>query len=119
MMRVTMLIATMMVEIAVSTSTLITVLIVLVFILKIVLLGLFLMLLAMASVMMRLTMQTAIMMEEIVVELAHPRANVPIVSVLVELMMIHVTVSPTVSTTYFYFGDPYRSFLLYKMGLTV
>ena len=42
-------------------------------------------------------MQSAIMMEEIVVELAHQAANVPNVLVLLELMIL-VTVSPTVST---------------------
>ena len=70
MMRQTMQTVTMMVEIAVSTSTPITALIVLVIIKKIVLLGLFPLLLEMVFVMTRPTMLTAIMMVEIVVDLA-------------------------------------------------
>ena len=70
MIRLTMLTAAMMVETAVpaSTSTLITVLIAIVIFLKIAFLGLFRMWLAMVSVMMKLTMSTAIMMEETAVD---------------------------------------------------
>ena len=67
MMRPTILVASMMVEIAVSTSTLMTALIVLVIIRKIVPLGLLFLKLEMASVMTRPTMLTAIMMAETVV----------------------------------------------------
>ena len=69
MMRVTMLIATLMAETAVSTSTLSTVLIVYVITKKTVLLGLLPLLLPMASVMTRLTILPAIMMEETVVDI--------------------------------------------------
>jgi hypothetical protein len=68
MMRLTMLSAIMMAEIAVSTSTLITVLIVNVIFMKIVLLDLFRMWLVMVFVMMRLTISTANMMEETVAD---------------------------------------------------
>ena len=68
MMRLTMLSAIMMAEIAVSTSTLITVLIVNVIFMKIVLLDLLPMWLATVFVMMRLTISTAIMMEETVAD---------------------------------------------------
>ena len=67
MMRPTILVASTMVEIAVSTSTLMTALIVLVIIRKIVPLGLLFLKLEMASVMTRPTMLTAIMMAETVV----------------------------------------------------
>ena len=67
MMRPTMLTVTMMVEIAVSTSTQITALIVLVIIKKTVLLGLHHLLLEMVSVMTKPTMLTVIMMVEIAV----------------------------------------------------
>ena len=69
MMRVTMLIATLMVETAVSTSTRITALIAFVITKKTVLLGFLLLVLAMASVMTRLTILPAIMMEETVVDI--------------------------------------------------
>ena len=68
MMRLTMLSAIMMAEIAVSTSTLITVLIVNVIFMKIVLLDLFRMWLVTVFAMMRLTISTAIMMEETVAD---------------------------------------------------
>ena len=64
MMRQTMLTVTMMVEIAVSTSTQITVLIAYVIMKKTVLLDSFPLLLEMAPVMMRPTMLTVIMMVE-------------------------------------------------------
>ena len=65
MMRPTTQVASMMVETAVSTSTLMTALIVLVIIRKIVPLGLLFLKLGMASVMMRPTMLIAIMMVEL------------------------------------------------------
>ena len=64
MMRPTILVASMMVEIAVSTTIRITALIVHVIIRKIVLLDLLFLKLEMASVMTRPTMLTAIMMAE-------------------------------------------------------
>ena len=67
MMRPTILVASTMVEIAVSTSTRPTALIVLVIIRKIVPLALLFLKLEMASVMTRPTMLTAIMMAETVV----------------------------------------------------
>ena len=67
MMRVTMLIATLMAETAVSTSTRITALIAYVITKKTVLLGLLPLLLPMASVMMRQTISTVFMMTETVV----------------------------------------------------
>ena len=69
MTRQTMLTVTMMVEIAVSTSTQITALIALVAIKKTVLLGLLPLLLEMVSVMTRQTMPTVIMTEETAVAL--------------------------------------------------
>ena len=69
MMRVTMLIATLMGETAVSTSTWITALIVYVITKKTVLLGILPLVLAMASAMTRLTILPAIMMEETVVDI--------------------------------------------------
>ena len=77
-----MLTAIMMAEIAVSTSTLITVLIVNVIFMKIVLLGLFHMWLVMDFVMMRLTISTAIMMEETVVDTMSTSIFVLIVDVI-------------------------------------
>ena len=70
MMRQTMLTVTMMAVIAASTSTRITAPIAYVTIKKIVLLGLFPLLLETVSVMMGQIMLTAIMMVEIVVDLA-------------------------------------------------
>ena len=67
MMRPTILVASTMVEIAVSTSTRITALIVFVIIRKTVPLGLLFLKLEMASVMTKPTMLTAIMMAETVV----------------------------------------------------
>ena len=67
MMRKTIRVASTMVEIAVSTSTRITALIVFVIIRKTVPLGLLFLKLEMASVMMRPTMLSAIMMAETVV----------------------------------------------------
>ena len=67
MMRPTILVASTMVEIAVSTSTRITALIVFVIIRKTVPLGLLFLKLEMASVMTKPTMLTAIMMVETVV----------------------------------------------------
>jgi hypothetical protein len=69
MMRVTMLIATLMVATAVLTSTRITALIAYVITKKTVLLGFLPLVLAMASVMTRLTILPAIMMEETVVDI--------------------------------------------------
>ena len=69
MMRVTKLIATLMVETAVSTSTRITALIAFVITKKTVLLGILPLVLAMASAMTRLTILPAIMMEETVVDI--------------------------------------------------
>ena len=107
MIRLTLLTVIMMGEIAVTlTVTLITVQSAYATIKTIVLLGLLPLLLEMAFVMMRLTMQSAIMMEEIVAEPAHRGANVRNVPVLVELMMILVKVSPTVS-----------SFLIFSNGV--
>ena len=77
-----MLSAIMMAEIAVSTSTLITVLIVNVIFMKIVLLGLFHMWSVMDFVMMRLTISTAIMMEETVVDTMSTSIFVLIVDVI-------------------------------------
>ena len=68
MMRPTILVASTMVEIAVSTSTLMTALIVLVIIRKIVPLGLLPPLLETVSAMTRQTMLTAIMMVETAVD---------------------------------------------------
>ena len=82
MMRLTMLSAIMMAEIAVSTSTLITVLIVNVIFMKIVLLDLFRMWLVMVFVMMRLTISTANMMEETVADTMSTRIFVLIVDVI-------------------------------------
>ena len=70
MMRQTMQTVTMMVEIAVSTSTPINALTAYVTIKKIVQLGLLPLLLEMVSAMTRQTMLTVIMMVEIVVDLA-------------------------------------------------
>ena len=69
MMRVTMLIATLMVETAVQTSTRITALNANVTFMKIVLLGIFRMWLVTASAMMRQTILTANLMVETAVDL--------------------------------------------------
>ena len=69
MMRVTMLIVSLMVETAVSTLTQINALIAYVITKKTVLLGFLPLVLAMASVMTRLTILPAIMMEETVVDI--------------------------------------------------
>ena len=83
MMRVTLLIATMMVETAASTSTLITVQIANVITKKIVLLGLLRLWLAMVSVMIRLTMLTAAMMEET----AAPASTSTLITVLIAIVI--------------------------------
>ena len=69
MMRPTILVASTMVEIAVSTLTMMTALIVLVIIRKIVSLGSFLLKLETVSVMTRQIMLTAIMMAETAVDM--------------------------------------------------
>ena len=86
MMKLTMLTVTLMAESAVLTSTRINVLIALVIIRKIVLLGLFPLLLETGFVMMRPTMLTAIMMVEIVVDLALTLITALNVIVLVKLL---------------------------------
>ena len=86
MMRPTTQVVSMMVEIAVSTPTLITALIVIVIIRKIVPLGLLFLKLEMASVMTRQTMLTAIMMVETAVDLALILITALNVHVLVKLM---------------------------------
>ena len=80
MMRPTTQVASMMVEIAVSTSTPITALIVLVIISKIVWLGLLPLLLETVSAMSRPTMLTAIMMVETAVDMA---------SILITALIVH------------------------------
>ena len=88
-----MLTAIMMAEIAVSTSTLITVLIVDVIFMKIVSLDLFRMWLVTVFVMMRLTMSTAIMMEETVVETMSTSIIVLIVDV-ISMRLVLLVVNP-------------------------
>ena len=87
-----MLTAIMMAEIAVSTSTLITVLIVNVIFMKIVLLGLFHMWLVTVFVMMRLTISTAIMMEETVVDTMSTSIFVLIVDVISMRLVLLVVI---------------------------
>ena len=87
-----MLTAIMMAEIAVSTSTLITVLIVNVIFMKIVLLGLFHMWLVTVFVMMRLTISTAIMMEETVVDTMSTLIFVLIVDVISMRLVLLVVI---------------------------
>ena len=81
MMRPTILVASTMVEIAVSTPTRITALTAFVTIKKIVPLGLLLLKLEMASVMTRQTMLTAIMMVETAVDMP---------SILITALIVHV-----------------------------
>ena len=92
MMRPTMLTAIMMAEIAVSTSTLITVLTVNVIFMKIVLLDLFRMWLVTVFVMMRLTISTAIMMEETVVDTMSTSIFVLIVDVISMRLVLLVVI---------------------------
>ena len=92
MMRVTMLIATLMVEIAVLTSTRITVLIAFVITKKTVLLGFLPLLLPMASVMMRLTILPAIMMKETVVNIMSTLIFVPTVDAISMRLVLLVVI---------------------------
>ena len=92
MMRVTMLIATLMVEIAVITSTRITALTAYVITKKIVLLGFLPLLLPMASVMMRLTILPAIMMKETVVNIMSTLIFVPTVDAISMRLVLLVVI---------------------------
>ena len=92
MMRVTMLIATLMAVTAVSTSTQITALSANVTFMKIVFLVLFLMWLVTASVMMRQTMSTAIMMKETAVDIVLTLIFVPTVDVISTRLVLLVLI---------------------------
>ena len=92
MMRVTMLIATLMAATAVLTSTRITALSANVTFMKIVFLVLFHMWLVMASVMMRQTMSTAIMMKETAVDIMLTLIFVPTVDAISTRLVLLVLI---------------------------
>ena len=92
MMRVTMLIATLMAATAVSTSTRITALSANVTFMKIVFLVLFRMWLVTASVMMRQTMSTAIMMKETAVDIMLTLIFVPTVDAISTRLVLLVLI---------------------------